>query len=204
MRHSFKINEFKKKRQQDIKIRRRMDNDNKNQTPLKLQDEDSDDDNKSEDRSLTRPTLITRTRVPLKGGTNNETTYDLPNAEPSLVHRSLRRFFSGRHLGFSQRSLGSRLSRSRDGRILIRQLTQASLFDHSIVEFTDEEIDDNTATIRRVRDFRFAQERRFVKYGETRAWGILGIYHHLADIRTDIEWANDAAWRRENQQRRNF
>ena len=33
-----------------------------------------------------------------------------------------------------------------------------------------------------------------------RPWGILGLYEHLASIRVDIEWAEDAAWRRANGQ----
>jgi len=49
---------------------------------------------------------------------------------------------------------------------------------------------------RRLRDFRFAQNKRREKYGEDRPWGILGLYDHLAGIRIDLEWAEDAAWRR--------
>mmetsp|Transcript_12840 Transcript_12840/g.18211 ORF Transcript_12840/g.18211 Transcript_12840/m.18211 type:complete len:525 (-) Transcript_12840:134-1708(-) len=51
---------------------------------------------------------------------------------------------------------------------------------------------------RRVRDFRFAQDKRREKYGNERPWGILGLYDHLASIRTDLEWAEDAAWRRQH------
>lgn len=51
---------------------------------------------------------------------------------------------------------------------------------------------------RRIRDFQFAQEKRRKKYGEERPWGILGLYDHLAAIRVDVEWAEDAAWRRAN------
>jgi membrane associated rhomboid family serine protease len=49
---------------------------------------------------------------------------------------------------------------------------------------------------RRIRDFKFAQEKRKEKYGSDRPWGILGLYEHLASIRMDLEWAEDAAWRR--------
>lgn len=49
---------------------------------------------------------------------------------------------------------------------------------------------------RRLRDFQFAQEKRRNKYGNERPWGILGLYDHLAAIRIDMEWAEDAAWRR--------
>lgn len=52
----------------------------------------------------------------------------------------------------------------------------------------------------RLRDFRFAQRKRQGKYGSVRPWGILGLYDHLTSIRTDIEWAEDAAWRREHQE----
>ena len=53
---------------------------------------------------------------------------------------------------------------------------------------------------RRIRDFQFAQEKRRKKYGHEKPWGILGLYDHLTAIRTDIEWAEDAAWRRVNGQ----
>lgn len=51
---------------------------------------------------------------------------------------------------------------------------------------------------RRVRDFRFAQRKRREKQGPHQPWGIFGLYAHLSDIRIDLEWAEDAAWRREN------
>lgn len=54
------------------------------------------------------------------------------------------------------------------------------------------------ALARRIRDFQFAQEKRRKKYGNERPWGILGLYDHLAAIRVDVEWAEDAAWRRAN------
>jgi len=53
---------------------------------------------------------------------------------------------------------------------------------------------------RRLRDFKFAQRKRREKYGGERPWGILGLYAHLAGIRTDVEWAEDAAWRRQHQE----
>jgi len=56
------------------------------------------------------------------------------------------------------------------------------------------------ALARRIRDFQFAQEKRRKKFGRERPWGILGLYEHLASIRVDIEWAEDAAWRRANGQ----
>ena len=54
------------------------------------------------------------------------------------------------------------------------------------------------STYRRIRDFQFAQEKRRKKYGDERPFGILGLYDHLASIRVDVEWAEDAAWRRAN------
>lgn len=54
------------------------------------------------------------------------------------------------------------------------------------------------ALARRIRDFQFAQEKRRRRYGDERPWGILGLYDHLASIRVDVEWAEDAAWRRAN------
>eukprot|EP00934_Nitzschia_sp_Nitz4_P007860 Nitzschia sp. Nitz4//scaffold366_size23882//20707//22641//NITZ4_008444-RA/size23882-processed-gene-0.29-mRNA-1//1//CDS//3329549317//7850//frame0 len=50
---------------------------------------------------------------------------------------------------------------------------------------------------RRVRDFKFAQNKRADRHGEQNAWGIFGLYKHLSDIRADLEWAEDAAWRRQ-------
>lgn len=54
------------------------------------------------------------------------------------------------------------------------------------------------ALARRIRDFQFAQEKRRKKYGDERPWGILGVYDHLASIRIDVDWAEDAAQRRAN------
>lgn len=50
----------------------------------------------------------------------------------------------------------------------------------------------------RIRDFRLAQRKRRETYGNERPWGILGLYDHLASIRIDLEWAEDAAWRRQH------
>jgi hypothetical protein len=54
------------------------------------------------------------------------------------------------------------------------------------------------ALARRLRDFQFAREKRRKKYGIVKPWGILGLYDHLAGVRIDVEWAEDAAWRRFN------
>ena len=53
---------------------------------------------------------------------------------------------------------------------------------------------------RRVQDFRFAQNKRREKHGDQKPWGIYGLYAHLSDIRADLEWAEDAAWRRHKNQ----
>uniref|UniRef100_A0A7S3L8V8 rhomboid protease n=1 Tax=Amphora coffeiformis TaxID=265554 RepID=A0A7S3L8V8_9STRA len=51
---------------------------------------------------------------------------------------------------------------------------------------------------RRVRDFHLAQQKRNDKYGTMTAGGVYGMYVHLASVRIDLEWAEDAAWRRHN------
>jgi membrane associated rhomboid family serine protease len=51
---------------------------------------------------------------------------------------------------------------------------------------------------RRIRDFKFAQSKRRERHGEQKPFGIFGLYAHLSDIRSDLEWAEDAAWRRQN------
>ena len=53
-----------------------------------------------------------------------------------------------------------------------------------------------SALARRLRDFQFAQEKRRKKFGNKNPWGILGLYDHLAAVRADIQWAEDAACRR--------
>jgi membrane associated rhomboid family serine protease len=49
---------------------------------------------------------------------------------------------------------------------------------------------------RRVLDFRLAQQKRKDKYGPQSRYGFFGMYLHLTDVRVDLEWAEDAAWRR--------
>jgi hypothetical protein len=51
---------------------------------------------------------------------------------------------------------------------------------------------------RRVLDFRLAQQKRLEKYGRPQKWGIFGLYAHLSNVRIDLEWSEDAAWRRTN------
>mmetsp|Transcript_21582 Transcript_21582/g.53398 ORF Transcript_21582/g.53398 Transcript_21582/m.53398 type:complete len:592 (+) Transcript_21582:121-1896(+) len=66
-------------------------------------------------------------------------------------------------------------------------------------------LDENASTLppaleRRVRDFKMAQQKRREKQGNSRPWGIFGLYQHLSDIRQDLEWAEDAAWRRQHKE----
>ncbi|EJK76881.1 hypothetical protein THAOC_01335 [Thalassiosira oceanica] len=49
---------------------------------------------------------------------------------------------------------------------------------------------------RRIRDFQFAREKRKKKYGGTHSIGIFGLYEHLSKVKVDVQWAEDAAWRR--------
>lgn len=53
---------------------------------------------------------------------------------------------------------------------------------------------------RRVLDFRLARQKRKEKYGVAKQWGIFGMYPYLVAVRVDLEWAEDAAWRRQNSQ----
>ncbi len=51
---------------------------------------------------------------------------------------------------------------------------------------------------RRLRDFEFAQKKRRRAIGISRKWGLLSLYDFLAAVREDVDWADDAAWRRAN------
>jgi membrane associated rhomboid family serine protease len=62
------------------------------------------------------------------------------------------------------------------------------------------DVTDDPALARRLRDFTFAQQKRRETYGYRNPWGIIGLYDHLTGIRVDIEWAEDAAWRREHEE----
>ena len=53
---------------------------------------------------------------------------------------------------------------------------------------------------RRLKDFRFAQRQRLKKYS-IKPFGIVGLFCNLSDIRADLRWAQDAAWRREHGRR---
>jgi membrane associated rhomboid family serine protease len=50
---------------------------------------------------------------------------------------------------------------------------------------------------RRVKDFQFAQSERSNRYA-IRPFGFVALFANLSDIRSDLRWAEDAAWRREN------
>lgn len=63
--------------------------------------------------------------------------------------------------------------------------------------WNDENIDISSLE-RRLRDFRFARIERSKKYGTSTPWGIMFLYFHLAGIRIDVEWAEDAHRRREH------
>ena len=56
------------------------------------------------------------------------------------------------------------------------------------------------ALARRLRDFQFARAKRTKRYGASRPWGILGLYDHLSGVKVDVEWAEDAALRRQRNQ----
>ncbi|KAL3937484.1 MAG: hypothetical protein SGBAC_007421 [Bacillariaceae sp.] len=51
---------------------------------------------------------------------------------------------------------------------------------------------------RRARDFQFAQSERARKTKSDSWFTSFDLFNHLACVRADIQWAEDAAWRREN------
>jgi hypothetical protein len=51
---------------------------------------------------------------------------------------------------------------------------------------------------RRFVDFQFARLKRKAKYGAASPWGVLGLYEFLANVRTDVDWAEQAAKARAN------
>lgn len=68
-----------------------------------------------------------------------------------------------------------------DGDMLLRSDSMSSL----TPEYTN-----------RLRDFKYAREKRQNVYGDHSPWGILGMFEFLAGIRTDIEWADEICKRR--------
>jgi len=51
---------------------------------------------------------------------------------------------------------------------------------------------------RRFVDFQFARMKRKETLGTSSPWGVLGLYEYLASVRTDVDWAEQAAKRRAN------
>lgn len=51
---------------------------------------------------------------------------------------------------------------------------------------------------RRLRDFEFAQKKRRKLYGKSKQYGILSVYDFLSEVKTDVEWAELAAFNRSN------
>ena len=93
---------------------------------------------------------------------------------------------------------------------LITPRTRTQMIDHNqVVETLRERAailskdwveDDNLAPslARKLRDFEFAQKKRRKMFGKSRKWGILGLYDFLSAVRQDVEWAEDAGFRRSN------
>lgn len=51
----------------------------------------------------------------------------------------------------------------------------------------------------KIQDFHIARFWR-KKFYRSQPWGILGLFMHVADMRLDLEWVEDRAWRRANDQ----
>ncbi len=93
---------------------------------------------------------------------------------------------------------------------LITPRTREKMVDHNqVVETLRERAailskdwvkDDNLAPslARKLRDFEFAQKKRRRMFGKSGQWGILGLYEFLCSVRQDVEWAEDAGFRRSN------
>lgn len=57
----------------------------------------------------------------------------------------------------------------------------------------------NEALLRRVEDFHKARFlRRQQSQNSAKPWGIFGLFQFLSDLEIDLEWAEDAAWRRKH------
>ncbi len=85
-------------------------------------------------------------------------------------------------------SVGSNASSASFRRYTVKELVQC---------LGRDDVDLPPALERRIRDFKFAQTKRRDRHGDNKPWGIFGLYAHLSDIRADLEWAEDAAWRRQ-------
>jgi len=92
-------------------------------------------------------------------------------------------------------SNGSRSSRGSGGRSGKTSYTMAELIE-CLGQDENSGVNLPPSLAKRVEDFRFAQNKRRQKHGDQKPWGIYGLYAHLSDIRADLEWAEEAAWRR--------
>lgn len=78
-----------------------------------------------------------------------------------------------------------------DDREAIRELVE-------ILRHSEEDMEHLPKHVKkRVRDFRFAQKQRRRRY-TIRRHGTIGLFANLQDIRQDLRWAEDAAYRREH------
>jgi membrane associated rhomboid family serine protease/uncharacterized membrane protein YgcG len=97
------------------------------------------------------------------------------------------------------RTNGSAVSSTSSTNAVVPQYTVTELVKY--LGATDADVHELPPALeRRVRDFKFARSKRLERHGEQKPWGIYGLYAHLSDIRADLEWAEDAAWRRQRNQ----
>ena len=131
----------------------------------------------------------TRTRTRKRSGNNNTKNNDKDKDKNNGSGSGNQR---GRTTASSSRNQHPARSTKNE---LMRHLCRSEL---NVTSKNNEQKTMSPALTRRLRDFSFAQQKRRETYGEKMPWGIIGLYDHLTGIRTDIEWAEDAAWRREN------
>jgi membrane associated rhomboid family serine protease len=80
-----------------------------------------------------------------------------------------------------------------------RPESMAQLVDTLMRKDNDEDLSDIDSEVkRRVKDFQHAQNERRKKY-RLRPFGIIGLFSNLSDIRSDLRWAENAAFRREQE-----
>jgi membrane associated rhomboid family serine protease len=121
-------------------------------------------------------------RTPTERTTSNTTDVTRPTVATA-------RSTSGESNGSTSHLSGSNGSGTHFRRYTVKELI------HSLGRIDGVELP--PALERRVRDFKFAQGKRRDRHGDQKPWGIFGLYAHLSDIRADLEWAEDAAWRRQ-------
>ena len=56
----------------------------------------------------------------------------------------------------------------------------------------------NEERVNLITDFEYARKTRRQIFGADYSWGVPGLYEHLKGIRTDIQWAEEVAWRKKN------